>query len=75
MSSRSGLRDLESEFDHINYHFRQEMEHKYAWDEDTLARTLRQFWFNDLTRREFDPALDTESRNVGTLYMKASKRN
>jgi predicted SAM-dependent methyltransferase len=63
----------ETQLDHINYHFRQGKEHKYAWDAETLARTLRRFRFTDITRREFDPALDAESRKIGTLYMRAAK--
>ena len=61
----------ETQLDHLNYHFRQETEHKYAWDYETLVRTLRRFGFTDITRREFDPALDAESRKTGTLYMRA----
>ncbi|MGD0119072.1 MAG: methyltransferase domain-containing protein [Candidatus Binatus sp.] len=61
----------ETQLDHINYHFRQEAEHKYAWDYETLAGILRRFGFINVTRREFDPALDTESRKIGTLYIRA----
>lgn len=67
----------QTELDHINYHFRQDKEHgehKYAWDKETLERTLRNTGFTSITRREFDPSLDTESRRLGTLYMQASKR-
>ena len=63
----------ETQLDHINYHFRQGTEHKYAWDCETLARTLRKFGFTDAVRREFDPTLDAESRKTGSLYMKAIK--
>jgi predicted SAM-dependent methyltransferase len=63
----------ETQLDHINYHFRQETEHKYAWDQETLARTLLRFGFTEVARREFDPALDTETRKRGTLYMRAIK--
>jgi predicted SAM-dependent methyltransferase len=63
----------ETQLDHINYHFRQGTEHKYAWDYETLARTLQRFGFTNITRREFDPALDSESRKTGTLYMTAIK--
>jgi predicted SAM-dependent methyltransferase len=62
-----------TQLDHINYHFRQETEHKYAWDYETLARMLRQFGFTDILRREYDPALDSESRKIGTLYLTATK--
>jgi SAM-dependent methyltransferase len=63
----------ETQLDHINYHFRQGPEHKYAWDYETLARTLQRFGFTKITRREFDPALDSETRKNGTLYVKATK--
>lgn len=63
----------ETQMDHINYHFRQGTEHKYAWDYETLARTLRRFGFTEITRREFDPARDTEFRREGTLYVTGIK--
>jgi predicted SAM-dependent methyltransferase len=63
----------ETQLDHINYHFRQGEQHKYAWDEVTLTRSLRRFGFVSITRRPFDPNLDTESRRKGTLYMRALK--
>lgn len=61
----------ETQLDHINYHFRQGTEHKYAWDYETLAGALRRSGFTNMERREFDPALDAESRRVGTLYVRA----
>jgi predicted SAM-dependent methyltransferase len=61
----------QTQLDHINYHFRQGKEHKYAWDYETLAMTLRKFGFTDIKRRDFDPALDAESRKTGTLYIRA----
>ena len=64
----------ETQLDHINYHFRQNAEHKYAWDSETLAKTLRKCGFVDITRREFDPKHDSESRREGTLYVSAVKR-
>jgi predicted SAM-dependent methyltransferase len=63
----------ETQLDHINYHFRQGEQHKYAWDEVTLTRSLRRSGFVSITRRPFDPNLDTESRRKGTLYMRALK--
>lgn len=63
----------ETQLDHINYHFRQGEQHKYAWDEDTLARSLRRAGFANIVRRDFDASLDTESRRIGTLYMRAIK--
>ncbi|MGB8065421.1 MAG: methyltransferase domain-containing protein [Candidatus Sulfotelmatobacter sp.] len=62
-----------TQLDHLNYHFRQRTEHKYAWDYETLARKLNEFGFTDIARREYDPALDSESRKIGTLYVIARK--
>lgn len=66
-------KSCETQLDHINYHFRQDDQHKYAWDEETLTRSLRRSGFANIVRREFDPSLDTESRRIGTLYMRAVK--
>jgi predicted SAM-dependent methyltransferase len=63
----------DTQLDHINYHFRQDGEHKYAWDAETLARSLRQAGFAGVARREFDSRLDSESRRIGTLYMRGMK--
>ncbi|MGO8790542.1 MAG: class I SAM-dependent methyltransferase [Terriglobia bacterium] len=63
----------ETQLDHINYHFRQGEEHKYAWDEETLARSLQRSGFASIARRPYDATLDSESRRIGTLYMRALK--
>jgi predicted SAM-dependent methyltransferase len=63
----------ETQLDHINYHFRQGEQHKYAWDEETLTRSLKRSGFVSIIRRPFDPELDTESRRTGTLYIRALK--
>jgi predicted SAM-dependent methyltransferase len=63
----------ETQLEHINYHFRQDGQHQYAWDEETLTRSLRRSGFVGIARRDFDPSLDTESRKIGTLYMRAIK--
>lgn len=63
----------ETQLDHINFHFRQGTEHKYAWDEETLRRSLVRAGFTSVVRREFDTALDAEFRKIGTLYMRATK--
>ncbi len=58
---------------HVNYLFRQDGQHKYAYDEETLAQVLEAAGFVDVRRREFDPALDSERRHsVYSLYMQAS---
>jgi predicted SAM-dependent methyltransferase len=63
----------ETHLDHINYHFRQDGQHKYAWDEETLAAKLREAGFVSIERRDFDSTIDTESRQLGTLYMRGQK--
>jgi predicted SAM-dependent methyltransferase len=63
----------ETQLDHINYHFRQAGEHKYAWDALTLTNELQKAGFVSIERRVFDPSLDSESRRLGTLYMRARK--
>lgn len=59
--------------DHINYHFRQFDEHKYAYDYVTLAHVLQRAGFTDIKQREFDPALDAPWRRIYTLYVDARK--
>jgi predicted SAM-dependent methyltransferase len=58
---------------HINYHFRQGSEHKYAYDFETLKLVLEEAGFVHIVRREFDPSQDTEARKLGTLYVEAEK--
>jgi predicted SAM-dependent methyltransferase len=65
--------NCETQLDHINYHFRQGEQHKYAWDKETLRRSLSRAGFVSIVRRDFDPSLDSESRRTGTLYMRATK--
>jgi predicted SAM-dependent methyltransferase len=57
----------------VNYLFRQGHEHKYAYDGETLGLILERAGFVQVNRRDFDPALDSESRRGGTLYMNARK--
>lgn len=58
---------------HMNYHFRLNNEHKYAYDFETLERVLQQIGFRSINRRSFNPELDNESRRDGTLYVDARK--
>jgi hypothetical protein len=55
----------------INFFFRQNGEHLYAYDEETLAAVLTDAGFVSIRRREFDLALDSPDRRDGTLYMEA----
>ncbi|HEY7289538.1 MAG TPA: hypothetical protein VH583_06840 [Vicinamibacterales bacterium] len=57
----------------LNYLFRQGRDHKYAYDEETLAQLLRAAGFTDPTRRAFDPAMDAPNHAIGSLCMTATK--
>jgi predicted SAM-dependent methyltransferase len=57
----------------VNYLFRQGREHKYAYDEETLARILRSVDFRDIRRRPFNPQMDAPNHVIGSLCMTARK--
>lgn len=57
----------------INYHFRQDGEHKFAYDFITLEKILLACGFTSIKKVEFDPSIDSESRKTGTLYVTALK--
>ena len=65
--------DCETRIDHLNYHFRQDGEHKFAWDEETLSKFIAEAGFIDVRRREFIAGLDSEARRIGTLHVEAKK--
>ena len=58
-----------TDLEHINFHFRQDGEHLFAYDEETLRHALSRNGFVSIKKRLFDPSLDTENRKIGTLYM------
>jgi len=66
----------------VNYSFRQDGEHKFGYDYETLKRNLAMVGFEDIKRVEFDPALDNEKSRYSldsdpskctTLYVVAVK--
>ena len=57
----------------INYHFRQDGDHRFAYDFVTLGQALSSAGFQDVKRRDFDPNLDSLDRKLGTLYVNALK--
>jgi len=63
----------ETDLDHINFHFRQNGDHLYAYDEITLCHVLTRAGFERAHRRAFDPELDRRERELGTLYVAAYK--
>lgn len=66
-------KDLKTQIEQINYNFRQQGEHKFCYDLETLKMLLEKCGFTNVRRREFDPALDTADRIVGSLYVDCIK--
>ena len=63
----------QTQMEQINYHFRQDGDHRFAYDFVTLAQALGSAGFQDIKRRDFDPDLDSVDRKLGTLYVNAFK--
>jgi predicted SAM-dependent methyltransferase len=59
--------------EHINYHFRQGEEHRFAYDEETARKILEAAGFTNVQRVSFDPAIDSKDRELGGLFMSARK--
>lgn len=59
--------------DYLNRDFRQGHEHRYAYDFQTLTRVLTEAGFTSIVRRAFNPELDSQHREWGTLYIEARK--
>jgi predicted SAM-dependent methyltransferase len=59
--------------DCINYFMRQNGEHRWSYDEETMRQLLESVGFVKIQKREFDPELDQEVRRVGSLYMQCKK--
>ncbi|MCE0498376.1 MAG: methyltransferase domain-containing protein [Methylacidiphilales bacterium] len=59
--------------EHINYHFRQNHDHLFAYDEETARKILENVGFRDVQRSAFDPRFDSPHHEVGSLFMTAVK--
>jgi len=57
----------------VNHDFRQWGEHRFIYDLETMARMLERAGFREVGRRAFDPARDSEEREVETVYVDAVK--
>ena len=64
-----------TQMDHVNYCMRQDGEHRWYYDEETMRMLLGSVGFVEIHRRDFDPEFDQEARRVGTMYMKCAKPN
>ena len=66
-------KDCTTRLEHINYHFRQEREHRFAYDFETAEKVLKAAGFLDVRTRAYYPTLDSEHRRVGSLFVSARK--
>ena len=57
-----------------NYFFRQDGEHKYVYDEETLIQLISDCGFTNVHRRPWDASLDLEDRRDGGLYVDGKKQ-
>jgi predicted SAM-dependent methyltransferase len=59
---------------HVNYWFRADGQHLYAYDEETLAQVLHDAGFTSARQRTYDASIDSEKRRqLRSLYMEATK--
>lgn len=66
-------KDCTARVEHINYHFRQGTEHRFAYDFETAEKVLKTAGFIDVQPRDYHPSLDSEHRRVGSLFVSARK--
>jgi predicted SAM-dependent methyltransferase len=59
--------------EHINFHFRQVGQHRFAYDEETARKVLGKAGFADVSRVGFETGLDSAHREVGSLFLLARK--
>jgi predicted SAM-dependent methyltransferase len=62
-----------TQMDHVNYCLRQNGEHRWYYDEETMRQLLEGVGFTAVKRRDFDAEQDQERRRVGTMYMQCEK--
>jgi len=66
-------RHLDTRMEAVNWLFRQGGEHQFIYDCHSLKKMLLLAGFTDISRREFDPSIDSEARRHGTLYVTARR--
>jgi predicted SAM-dependent methyltransferase len=63
----------QTRLEHLNYHFRQGTQHRFAYDYETLERVLLEAGFVKVRRRKFSEDHDSAHREIGTLYVVGQK--
>lgn len=66
-------KDCTTRLEHINYHFRQGTQHRFAYDFETAEKMLNDAGFIDVQSRAYDLTLDSEHRRVGSLFVSTRK--
>lgn len=59
--------------EHINFHFRQGEEHRFAYDEESAVKLMRSAGFEEVRRVPFDPRIDSAHREIGSLFVSGRK--
>jgi predicted SAM-dependent methyltransferase len=62
-----------TQMEHVNYNFRQDNEHRFCYDFETLECLLKKCGFVEAQRRSIDLELDSKEREFGSLYVDAIK--
>lgn len=57
----------------INFMFRQDGEHQFIYDWETLQKAMGEAGFSAIHRRAFNPELDSPERAWGTIYVNAKR--
>jgi predicted SAM-dependent methyltransferase len=65
--------NCETRLEHINHHFRQGGEHRFAYDEETAKKLLQDLGFQEVKRVSFDGRIDSQHREIGSLFISARK--
>lgn len=65
--------DTDSLMDQVNYIAYMNQQHKYMFDRENLINTLKKAPFKKVILREFDEAIDLESRDFESIYASAIK--
>lgn len=60
---------LHTPMDHVQWSFRMNGGHKWAYDEQSLGYLMKSVGFEDVMPSPFDGEMDSEIRKIGTLYM------
>jgi predicted SAM-dependent methyltransferase len=59
--------------EHLNYHYHQDGEHKFLYDEETARLLLDRIGFIRVARCGYDAQLDSPGRKIGSLVMEGFK--